>query len=272
MASGRSKWILTWCLLGFHGLVGWSNATKRQKHLGLNVAWIVGIWKGLNKIQHMFMENIQKLKYISKFFSCCRILSIHQGNLHDWTGKTLTHRCSMRCLCCRLVQGLEFPDIFIFLFTISEPIQTGSFLSPIIWYSASAHNKHNIYPFWMIRCHHVDEVCFDLRSCAWARTLHTPVWTRGDSIFLEIIWRFSLCFFSPVALDLDPKPYLPSCSTDDTQVKKMFVANHWANRIDQALASYSEFHEISNKNWNDLTTNHPIQQKNWQTSFNNRCR
>ena len=137
--------------------------------------------------------------WMATFCSCCRILSIHQRNLHDWTGKTLTHKCSMRCLCCRLmqVQGLEFPGIFIFLLTISQPIQTGSFLSPIIWYSASGHNKNNIYPFWMIRRHHVDEVCFDLRSCAWARTLHTPVWTRGDSILLEIIWRFSLRLFFP---------------------------------------------------------------------------
>lgn len=157
--------------------------------------------------------------YFNVFFfsyKCQQILHRLRGQLpHEWqrfspvagfcrstkvictTGKTLTHKCSMRCLCCKLVQlqGLEFPDIFIFLLTISQPIQTDSFLSPIIWYSASAHNKNNIYPFWMIRCHHVDEVCFDLPSCAWARTLHTLVWTKGDSILLEIIWRFSLCFF-----------------------------------------------------------------------------
>ena len=89
--------------------------------LGLNVAWIVGIWKGLNKIQHVFMENIQKLKYISMSF-WQPILHLLRGQLpHEWQcfspvagfcrstkvicttelGKTLTHKCSMRCLCCR---------------------------------------------------------------------------------------------------------------------------------------------------------------------------
>lgn len=48
---------------------GLKQCHKTTKTLGPECGWIVGIWKGLNKIQHVFMENIQKLKYISTSFS-----------------------------------------------------------------------------------------------------------------------------------------------------------------------------------------------------------
>lgn len=155
--------------------------------------------------------------WMATFFSCCRILSIHQGNLHDWTGKTLTHRCSMRCLCCRLVQGLEFPGIFIFLLTISQPIQTDSFLSflsPIIWYSASAHNKNNIYRFWMITT----------PPCGWSLLWFTIVCIGQNSTYTGLDKRRFDSFRNHLEVLL--VPFFPCCSWSETLSAILFDGWH----------------------------------------------